>query len=233
MDLQDDVIEENTPLSSPCSGPDSYNRSRFSTQRVYERSVSHDYAQHPRLKSILKRSKSDSGSCDTDEDFTYSRMRASTLSDDNLYLAPKNDYATRRRHRSVTFLEKPTVFEFTKQSKRQWKRQNKEQKQREAMDNKVKEMLNQHSPSKGKEPKSGGKKLTKSERKKNRCNSESKSEEENDIPNVQKKTRSKKKKSKKLNKHLATSSGPDSSGSERVQQPGKVSFNNTLIYELD
>lgn len=192
-----------------------------------------------RLRSILKRSKSDGASYDTDEDYVYTRTRATTLSDDYAYDSDKKEYG-RRRNKSVTFNEEPIVFEFTKLSKREWKRRQKEDKQRVCLDKKVKEMLNgnKNNPtsSSGDEKKETdpkvkhGKKWKKKEKKRLRMNSESRSEEEAEVEN--KKSRKKKKKKNKTTNQNNPSGCSNSSGGEH-DSATKPSLNNPLIFELE
>jgi len=146
MDLADDVIDENSPLTSPHAYTSKFEQG---TNRTLERSLSHDNYCHPRLRSILKRTKSDGNQyTDTDDDVTAShiRMRSTTFSDGNLYSEPENEFS-RRRNKSVSFLDKPTVFEFTKMSKWQWKKQalKKAKQERERKSNKKKKVKDSNS----------------------------------------------------------------------------------------
>lgn len=253
MDLVDDVIDENSPLTSPTSSL----TSETQNQKLLERSVSHDpYLHHPRLRSILKRSKSDGGAsseCDTDDDLVYQRTRATTFSSSTAaHSEPEQEFG-RRRHKSVSFLEEPIVFEIQHASKRQWKRAVWERKQRDMLrkrkskqlekekekendtksemtsstdDDKTKNATND-SETTGKQ----GRKTKKAEKKRNRNNSESRSEEECDNGQAKKKGKRKKKNKKGANMNLPSmNSGSDSMGSERSLKP---SLNNPLIFELD
>jgi len=232
MDLQDDVIEEISPLPSP--GVECNKNSRFATQRVFERSMSHDYITHPRLKSILKRSKSDSGNIETDEEYGYSHRRTAVTMSDDYYTSTDDDTNfRRRRHKSVSFSEKPIVFEFQKISRRQWKKQFREESR-----NNNNRFLVQRSPSNDSTEENVESKQKQSKKKKkgekkqrNRNNSESRSEEENE-QTVKKSKQRKKKKKKTGANHNITNSGGDSSGVENNLKD-KSPLNNPLIFQLD
>lgn len=232
MDLQDDVIEEISPLPSP--GVECNKNSRFATQRVFKRSMSHDYITHPRLKSILKRSKSDSGNFETDEEYGYSHRRTAVTMSDDYYTSTDDDTNfRRRRHKSVSFSEKPIVFEFQKISRRQWKKQFREESR-----NNNNRFLVQRSPSNDSteenvesKQKQSSKKKKGEKKQRNRNNSESRSEEENE-QTVKKSKQRKKKKKKTGANHNITNSGGDSSGVE-TNLKDKSPLSNPLIFQLD
>lgn len=227
LDLQDDVIDEN--FSSDASKP--AEKSRFATQRVIERSISYPY-QDSRLKSILKRSKSDSGNYETDDDYAFMRQQSSIVSDGCYYASTDEDTGQRRRHKSVSFREKPMVFEFENLSRRQWKKQYKEG----IRNNQSPSSLIPASYSTKSETQKMSKKKRKAEKKRQRNNSESKSEEEGDNLDLSTKKSRKKKKNKHKNKNINTnvnSSGRESSGTDTTEVRKKPSLNNPLIFQLD
>ena len=251
MDLVDDVIDENSPLTSPTS---TSLTSEGQNQRFLERSLSHDPYCHPRLRSILKRSRSDGGTsgassgCDTDDDALYPRPRSTTYSNSVAYSESENELG-RRRHKSVSFLEEPIVFEIQQRSRRQQKRSLWEQKKREELRRKSAELKNENlknetmaaatttstdddeKTNSSETAKKKGRKARKAEKKRNRNNSESRSEEEPDISTSKKKGKRKKKGKKGANMNLAgNNSGSDSIGYEGTLKPA---LSNPLIFELD
>lgn len=228
LDLQDDVIDEN--FSSDVSKP--AEKSRFTPPRVIERSISYPY-QDSRLKSILKRSKSDNGNYETDDDYAFMHQQSlSIVSDGCYYASTDEDIGQRRRHKSVSFREKPMVFEFENLSRRQWKKQYKEG----IRNNESPTSLIPASCSSKSETQKMSKKKRKAEKKRQRNNSESKSEEEGDNLDLSTKKSRKKKKNKHKNKNINTninSSGRESSGTDTTEARKKPSLNNPLIFQLD
>lgn len=265
MDLADDVIDENSPLTSPHAYTSNEDLGR-GTSRTLERSLSHDNYCHPRLRSILKRSKSDgcNQGTDTDDDVTTAqyRIRSTTYSDGNLYSEPENEFS-RRRHKSVSFLDKPTVFEFTKMSKWQWKKQalKKAKQERERKTNKKKQAKGSNSDamtttasstdeekvvlaaelgpdkiSDQKPPEKHGRKWKKAQKKRNRNNSEGRStEEEADTLATIGQSEKKGKRKKKNNKRKGKNNHFEQQESDSVanESSEKPSLNNPLIFELD
>ena len=241
MELVDDVIDEGSPSPSP-SPTKSQSLEEFSsrTNRTLERSCSYDPT-HPQLRSILKRSKSDgaSNTTDTDEDSPRRRVRSTTYTDQNHYSDENNEFS-RRRNKSVSFMEKPMVREFTKMTKWQWKKQElkKAKKEKKKLkgnvssdqtasstdDEKTKPVSQDQKPEKviTEQPKSGRKwRKAQKKQQRNRTNSGSRSEEEP----VADKTAEKKDKRKKNKKNK---SGEISSQDEKTP-----TLNNPLIFQLD
>ena len=248
-ELVDDVIDENSPLTSPTSTSiNAHQEFVQRTNRTLERSMSHD-AYHPRLRSILKRSKSDgaANTTDTDDDVIPHRTRATTYSDGHLYSSDAENDFSRRRNKSVSFQDEPIVFEFTKMTKWQWKRQElkkaKKKKSKgkngtssdqtasstdEEKSSAINSQEEEETPKKAsdeKPPEKHGRKWKKAQKKRNRNNSESRSTEEEaeQTTNGQKKDKRKKKNKKNKNKVDSDLSSNES----------KLTLNNPLIFQLD
>ena len=250
MELADDVIDENSPLTSPTScSMNKHQEFATRTNRTLERSWSHD-AYHPRLRSILKRSKSDgaANTTDTDDDVIPHRTRATTYSDGHLYSSDAENDFSRRRNKSVSFQDEPIVFEFTKMTKWQWKRQelkkakkkkskgkngtssdqtasSADEEKSSAINSQEEEEETPKKASDEKPPEKHGRKWKKAQKKRNRNNSESRSTEEEaeQTTNGQKKDKRKKKNKKNKNKVDSDLSSNES----------KLTLNNPLIFQLD
>lgn len=252
MDLANDVIDENSPIVSPLTATETFKRNN----RPFGRSYSSDDF-NPRLRSILKRSKSDgaANTTDTDDDGMCQRSRAITYSDGYMNHSESEGELSRRRNKSVSFQEEPTVFEFIKMTKWEWKKRElmrrheerkakKEKKEKNASsteqtassadEDKPKEEATPPAPEEKpvvQKQEKHGKKWKKAQKARNRNNSESRSEEEADKKGqTQKKGKRKKKNKKGANLNFPTNSGSDSGCVEGKSNP---SLNNPLIFELD
>ena len=242
MELVDDVIDEGSPLPSPTK---SQSHEEFSarTNRTLERSYSYDPS-HPQLRSILKRSKSDgaNNTTDADEDSPRRRVRSTTYTDQSHY-SDENDEFSRRRNKSVSFMDKPMVHEFTKMTKWQWKKQElkkakKEKKKSKGSassdqtasstdDEKLKPLPQDQKPEQKitEQPKSGRKwKKAQKKQQRIRTNSGSRSEED-PLDKTAEKKKDKRKKKNKKNKGVEISS--------ESQDEKTPTLNNPLIFQLD
>ena len=234
LDLQDDVIEDEEDAENEPPSPMHTQSRRGRRVPKFTRSMSHE-PQSSRLKSILKRSTSDveNYDLDTDDDHSlFARSRSLTLSERTRYSSEEWVGGSRRRIKSVTFHDNPTVHEFRHLSKKEYKRKLKVVTQLKPDQDVSMQMLEHvtsyggdsksppsspgHNSDKG-SPTKGRYRRNKKGNQRQRQNSESRSEEETDEKSgeevITKRERKRRKKQKNKGKNVHIDNSPDNTQS--------------------